>query len=150
MIHTLEEAGQKKAAWLLRADRNLRRRALETDEDKNKKVREEKESQGHHVLKRGTLLLEEDMQKEVEEAEDIAEKYLNLSASHTNVLELVRRYRETFGALLAAGSELLELEGEERFRFERRMENEEELDHGGLILGAGREGPAEKAFGIDV
>lgn len=67
-----------------------------------------------------------------------------------DTLGQVRRYRHTFAALLAAGSMLLELEGEDKRRFERRVKGEERVDHGGILLGGGRQGPAEEALGVDV
>ena len=65
-------------------------------------------------------------------------------------LEQVRQYRETFAGLLAAGSKLMRMQGLERLAFERRLENDHELDFGGMLLGTGRKGPAERVLGIDV
>jgi hypothetical protein len=64
-------------------------------------------------------------------------------------LNQVGRYRLTFAALLAAGSRMLALEGHERWYFERRLEDHDKLDQGGISLGAGRKGPAEVAAGVE-
>jgi hypothetical protein len=64
-------------------------------------------------------------------------------------LNQVGKYRHTFAALLAAGTSLLELEGDERWYFERRLEGMERLDEGGFNLGVGRTGPAEDRMGVE-
>lgn len=87
---------------------------------------------------------------ELEEAEDVAKTFVDPTTGETDVLEEIRRYRETLGGLLAAGTLLMGLDGAQRQRFERRLDGEHEEDYGGMLLGYGRKGPAEEALGVDV
>ncbi|KAK4698255.1 hypothetical protein P7C70_g8028, partial [Phenoliferia sp. Uapishka_3] len=93
---------------LLRADRNLQRRALgelKTDETYHAYVEEAK------------VALDGD-----DEAPKKRKRF-DMSKSEAEELEAVVRYRETFAGLLAAGSVLMGLEGEDRLWFERRLES---------------------------
>lgn len=57
---------------------------------------------------------------------------------------------QTLGGLLAAGTLLMDLEGDQKRRWERRLDGEEDQDFGGMFLGSGRMGPAEIETGVDV
>ncbi|KAM0750985.1 voltage-gated potassium channel [Meredithblackwellia eburnea MCA 4105] len=162
LLETLPRASKEQL--LLRGDRNLMLRALRElkEEDETKKTEENgkhgndkgrkkrRRSSDAEIMHLGTMALEEEMREEIEEAEDVARTFLDPTTGETDTLEEIRRYRETVGGLLAAGSLLMKLEGKERGRFERRLDGEHEADHGGMLLGSGRKGPAEKALDIDV
>lgn len=149
---------------LLRADRTLHLRALRASEEAAEEHDDSGGSSGGDEEKRGGASFARqkspwlskaevplDLLQDVEQtAKEERESELKRAASGQDTLEHVRRYRQTFAALLAAGSLLLEMKGEERRRFERRVKDEEQHDHGGFELGSGRTGPAEEAAGVDI
>ena len=107
LIEALE--GNGRGHILLRADRNLQRRALDTL----------KVEPRYHTFVSDAMVALEDEQKGPRQRT----RY-DMSASESDQLDAVVRYRETFAALLATGSVLMGMEGEERFWFERRLEGQ--------------------------
>jgi hypothetical protein len=142
-----------KAQLLLRADQQIQRRA--------QGKLEEKVMHNHPTpAEKAAYDLVRDLDKrEKGEADEAHEAHEKEKASwyppteemyqQQDYLHQIGAYRMTHAALLAAGSKLLKLEGEERYYFERRLEGNERLDHGGILLGVGRKGPAEKAMGVE-
>jgi len=129
---------------LLRADRNVQLRALRI---KTQEANRSNEQNPNQNTSKAVRALAATVEKDAQEADDEEREE---EEGKLSTLEQVRRYRQTYAGLLAAGTRLLELEGDEQWKFERRIEGEHERDHGGIILGSGRKGPAEEALGVDV
>jgi len=105
-----------KGQILLRADRTLQERVVEGF----------REDLHLSPSERTALHLVEGLEAEEQAAfeKEMDRKLLMRGGAAGEPLDQIRRYRATYGALLAAGSKLLALEGDDRWLFEKRREDE--------------------------
>lgn len=144
LIESLEVGSQSQL--LLRADLSLQRRMT-----RELQAKLNKRDPSPEQMLAFAIAEDQEIEKEkIDEKVNCPFTYPEDVVCGEDKLEEVRKYRQTFAALLAASSQLLKLEGDERLLFQRRLERDEDFDQGGILLGAYRKGPAEKALNVDV
>jgi potassium channel subfamily K len=99
-----------KERLLLRADRNVQRRHVKAVLAERADNKEDEEAE---------------IEKEQERTKD-EDRLEELIAVNESTFDQIRKYRQTFARLLAAGSRLQGLEGEKRYLFERRRARQQQ------------------------